>query len=59
MGNNSQTRASSALDNSLSVQRFSSNFSKYNTVKRNQGNYNNDVTETNSTKRTNCKINDD
>ena len=59
VGNNSQTRASSALDNSLSVQRFSSNFSKYNTVKRNQGNYNNDVTETNSTKRTNCKINDD
>ena len=53
-GNSSQTRESSALDNTLSINRFSSNYSKYNSVKRNPGNCNNNTTEceSNSTKKT-------
>ena len=39
IGNSSQTRASSTLDNTLNINRFSANYSKYNSVKRNPGNY--------------------
>ena len=53
-GNNSQNKTCSGTEKTISVQRFSSNYSKYNSVKRNSGNFNTNVTgfETNSTKKT-------
>ena len=49
IGNSSQTRASSTLDNTLNINRFSANYSKYNSVKRNPGNYIINTTECEST----------
>ena len=48
-------------EKTLSTQRFSSNYSKYNVVKRNSGNCNNNITgfETNDTKKTSYGRNED
>ena len=54
-GRISQIKTSPQTEKISNNQRFSSNFSKYNVVKRNSGNYNSNMTgfETNSTKKTN------
>ena len=54
-GRISQIKTSPQTEKISNNQRFSSNFSKYNVVKRNSGNYNSNITgfETNSTKKTN------
>ena len=43
-GNSSQIKANNGTDNTSSIQRFSSNYSKYNVVKRNSGNCNSNIT---------------
>ena len=49
IGNSSETRASSTLDNTLNINRFSANYSKYNSVKIKPGNYIINTTECEST----------
>ena len=56
--NNTQTRASSTVDNTLTINRFSANYSKYNVVKRYSGNKNMTVCESESTKKSLGKSDD-
>ena len=60
-GMNSKNKTKIGGENILSAQRFSSNYSKYNVVKRNSGNCNNNITgfETNDTKKTSYGRNED
>ena len=55
---NTQTRASSTVDNNLTVNRFSANYSKYNVVKRNSGKNNMNIIDSVSTKKTLGKSDD-
>ena len=60
-GNNSQFKTNTPGDNTSSIQRYSSNYSKYNVVKRNTGNCNVNTTayDTSSTKKTSFRRSED
>ena len=55
---NTQTRESSTVDNNLTINRLSANYSKYNVVKRNSGKNNMNICESDSTKKTLGKSDD-